>query len=108
MTSVAALVGRAPTIARLRGAKTARVGSNRAVATVQRRSTRRSSVVVNAGRSDFTVPDRMLSLDDVKVVSEAPTFRRPDRRRLPSPPRTLVWNPRTLIRFRHVSPFALN
>lgn len=89
MTSVAALVGRAPTIARLRGAKTARVGSNRAVATVQRRSTRRSSVVVNAGRSDFTVPDRMLSLDDVKVC-EAPTFRRPDRRRLPSPSRTLV------------------
>ena len=88
MTSVAALVGRAPTIARLRVAKTARVGSNRAVATVQRPSTRRSSVVV-AGRSDFTVPDRMLSLDDVKV-REAPTFRRPDRRRLPSPPRTLV------------------
>ena len=107
MTSVAALVGRAPTIARLRGAETARVRSNRAAATVQRRSTRRSSVVVNAGRSDFTVPDRMLSLDDVKV-REAPTFRRPDRRRLPSPPRTLVWNPRTLIRFRHVSPFALN
>ena len=107
MTSVAALVGRAPTIARLRGAKTARVGSNRAVATVQRRSTRRSSVVVNAGRSDFTVPDRMLSLDGVKV-REAPSFRRPDRRRLPSPPRTPVWNPRTLIRFRHVSPFALN
>ena len=63
----ASLVGRAPTIARLRGADTAGVRSKHAIAIVHRRSGARTSVVVTARRSDFTVPERMLSLDDVQV-----------------------------------------
>mmetsp|Transcript_1758 Transcript_1758/g.7307 ORF Transcript_1758/g.7307 Transcript_1758/m.7307 type:complete len:450 (+) Transcript_1758:198-1547(+) len=68
----ASLVGRAPTIARLRGADTAGVRSKHAIAIVHRRSGARRSVVVTARRSDFTVPERMLSLDDVQNPRASP------------------------------------
>ena len=47
-------------------ADTAGVRSKHAIAIVHRRSGARRSVVVTARRSDFTVPERMLSLDDVR------------------------------------------
>jgi len=82
----ASLVGRAPTIARLRGAETAGVRSKHAIAIVHRRSGARRSVVVTARRSDFTVPERMLSLDDVQVSALLSPKRDPptDLPRLPT------------------------
>ena len=82
----ASLVGRAPTIARLRGADTAGVRSKHAIAIVHRRSGARRSVVVTARRSDFTVPERMLSLDDVQVSALLSPKRDPptDLPRLPT------------------------